>query len=105
MTEKYSVQFERYGNSSNKLLCSLLKLSESFCTYFPLATSTGYVNYIRSPGERGYPTQEFWFSVCEAESEIEACQEAILSLIDANLEEPFPLHLSVVYDASLTKEF
>ena len=105
MIKKYSVQFEKYGEDAEKLMCSLLRLSDPFCELFPVTTSTGYVSYKHSPEEKEYPATEFWFSVNEAESEVDAVQNAVLTLKDASMEKAFPLQLTVVYDDELVREF
>jgi hypothetical protein len=102
---KYSVQFEKYGEDSDQLICSAIKLSDRFCDMFPVSSATGYVDYMQSPPVKNYPFQEFWFAIIKASDEVEAYQEAILSLLKAKLEKSFPLTLSLVYDDCLVKEF
>ena len=105
MIKKYSVQFERCGdNGSSKLLGSLIKLGDSFCEYFPVTTSTGYVFYQNLPVKNNHAAQDFWFAVVEAPDEVEAYQEAFLTLVSANLEEPFPAQLRLTYDREV-REF
>jgi hypothetical protein len=105
MGYKYSVQFEKFGEDSKQLLCSTLKLSDNFCTMFPISSSLGYVDYKETPSSKTHPFQQFWFSIIYATNEIDAIQEAIISLVRAQLEKNFPIHLPLVHDDCLVKEF
>lgn len=98
MTYKFSVQFERFDNDPTRLLCNALVLSDDFCRQFPVSTGTGYLAYKKPPSKQNLPEQEFWFAVVEAKKKEDAYNKAIKSLIHAELDKPFPAHLSLVDD-------
>lgn len=95
---KYSVQFERFNKDPAKLLCNALKLSNEFCSNFPVTTETGYIAYRNTPIKKDLPEQEFWFAVVEAKKKEEAYVKAVSNLLHAELEKPFPAHLKFVDD-------
>lgn len=101
MTNKYSVQFERFNDDPEKLLCNAIQLSASVCDAFPLHTSSGYLAYKELPEMKGNPKQEFWFSVVEATSCGEAYKKAVAELVCADLDKPFPHSLCLIEDGTL----
>ena len=103
MTYTYSVQFERFNNDEEKLLCSSMRLSDSVCRSFPVTCSSGYVAYKPLPGKRDLPDHEFWFSTVIARNETDAYQEAVLALYTAELDKPFPIMLKLI-DDTVVKE-
>lgn len=98
MTNKFSVQFERFNNDPEKLLCNALRLSEAFCKSFPITTESGYIAYSNPTCKEGLPDQEFWFAVVEAKQKEDAYRKAVDSLLGAELEKPFPIQLRLVDD-------
>ena len=103
MTQLYSVQFERFDNDEEKLLCSSMRLSKQFCADFPVACTSGYVAYKELCGIKELPDHEFWFSTVIARNEVDAYQEAVLALYNADLKKPLPLNMRMV-DDSVIKE-
>ena len=99
----YSVQFERFDHDTEKLLASSMRLSPEFCEKFPIACSSGYVAYKELCGIKELPDHEFWFSTVIAKNEVDAYQEAVLALYNADLAKPLPLDMRIV-DDSVIKE-
>jgi len=99
----YSIQFERFDNDTEKLLASSMRLSPEFCQKFPIACSSGYVAYKELCGIKELPDHEFWFSTVIAKNEVDAYQEAVLALYNADLAKPLPLDMRIV-DDSVIKE-
>jgi len=105
MRHRYSVQFERYESKGNiKLRGSLIKLSDSFYHCFSVVVSSGYVSYQNLFNKASCRSLEFWYSVVDALDDVEAYQEAVLALLSADIEEPFPAGLELTYDKEV-REF
>ena len=103
MTQLYSIQFEKFNNNTEKLYASSIRLSKEFCEEFPITCSSGYVAYKELCGIKELPDHEFWFSTVIARNEVDAYQEAVLALYNADLEKPLPLNMRIV-DDSVIKE-
>jgi len=99
----YSVQFERFNHDTEKLLASSMRLGPEFCESFPISCSSGYVAYKELCDIKDLPDHEFWFSTVMAKNEVDAYQEAIIALYNADLEKPLPLNMRIV-DDSIIKE-
>ena len=102
--KKYSIQFELYGEDSDKLIASAIKLGAVFCEEFPVSSEPGYICYQYLPSKDCYFPQEFWCSTVKAKTLQEAYDKATDILKEADtLEKPFPINLPQVRDVSVVK--